>query len=62
MNRRTATVYNTNSQGTQVIFNGETTPTTKRYMRLEGYTPAVNDRVLMEHISGTWVILGKVVY
>lgn len=61
MNLRTAIVYNSNGQGTQVVFSGETTPTTKRYMRLGNYVPVVNDRVLMAWMNGTYVILGKVV-
>lgn len=33
----------------------------KAYKRLSSYAPAVGDRVLIASISGTYVILGKVV-
>ena len=49
------------SGGVSVQFDGETTPSTKKYKRLSSYTPAVGDRVLMAEIAGTYVILGKVV-
>lgn len=46
--------------GVALIIDGETTPTTKKYLFLSSYSPAVNDRVLIEEISGTYVVLGKV--
>ena len=48
--------------GVIVQFDGETSPSTKTYKRLASYSsPAVNDRVLLVRISGTYIILGKIV-
>lgn len=57
-----ATVGSTSSAGTTLIFPGQTSATTKRYKRLDGYTPAAGDRVLVVKTGGTYVILGKLVY
>lgn len=46
--------------GVTVTIDGEDSPTTKEYMFLGSYTPSVGDRVLIEEISGTYVIIGKV--
>lgn len=48
--------------GATLIFDGQTTATTKRYKRLASYTPAAGDRVLVAKISGSYVILGKITY
>ena len=61
MDFRTATIHNTNSEGAQLVFSGETTATVKRYKRISSYTPAVGDRVLLAPVSGTWLIIGKIV-
>ncbi len=56
-----ATVTST-SGGIAVQFDGETTASAKKYKRLASYSsPAVNDRVMMTKISGTYIILGKIV-
>ena len=56
-----ATVTST-SGGVSVQFDGETTPSTKKYKRLASYSsPAVNDRVLLIKVGGTYVIIGKIV-
>ena len=57
-----ATVASYNSStGATLIFDGQTSATTKRYKRLaNGMTPAANDRVLVAKISGSYVILGKI--
>lgn len=48
--------------GISVQFDGETSPSQKKYKRLANYSsPAVDDRVLMVKIAGTYVILGKIV-
>lgn len=57
-----ATVGSTSLAGTTLIFPGQTSATTKRYKRLDGYTPAAGDRVLVVKTGGTYVILGKLVY
>jgi hypothetical protein len=44
-----------------VQFDGETAASQKQYKRLASYTsPAVNDRVLLLRLSGTYIILGKI--
>lgn len=56
-----ATVTST-SGGVSVQFDGETTPSAKKYKRLASYSsPAVNDRVLLVKVGGTYVIIGKIV-
>jgi len=50
------------SGGVFVQFDGETTASQKSYKRLASYSnPAVNDRVLLIKVGGTYIILGKVV-
>ena len=45
----------------KVIFDGEDKASEKIYPALSSYAPAINDRVLLASISGTYVILGKIV-
>lgn len=47
--------------GLQLIIDGEDEPTTKKYTYMASYVPAANDRVLIEEISGSYVIMGKVI-
>jgi hypothetical protein len=48
--------------GVAVQFDGETSASTKLYKRLSSYSsPAVNDRVLLVKVGGTYVILGKII-
>ena len=49
------------SGGVFVRFDGETTASQKSYKRLASYSPAVNDRVLLIKVGGTYIILGRVV-
>lgn len=49
----------TNNAGVTVTIDGEEAPTTKKYMWLSSYLPQVGDRVLIEEIGGSYVILGK---
>jgi hypothetical protein len=51
----------TANEGVTILVDGETTPTTKKYAWLAPYSPKVGDRVLIEEISGSYVILGAVV-
>jgi len=44
-----------------ILFDGEETASGKLYARLDSYTPTVNDRVLLVKVSGTYIVLGKVV-
>lgn len=50
-----------NDNGLQLIIDGEDTPTTKKYTYMASYVPTANDRVLIEEISGSYVIMGKVI-
>lgn len=50
-----------NDNGLQLIIDGEDTPTTKKYTYVASYVPTANDRVLIEEISGSYVIMGKVI-
>lgn len=45
----------------RVQFDGEYEPSIKQYPYLSSYTPAASDRVLLAVVSGTYVILGKVI-
>lgn len=47
--------------GLQLIIDGEDEPTTKKYTYMASYVPTANDRVLIEEISGSYVIMGKVI-
>lgn len=47
--------------GLKLIIDGEDSPTTKKYTYIASYVPEVNDRVLIEEISGSYVIMGKVI-
>ena len=51
--------YSTGRPG--IVFDGETTASQKKYRYLSSYTPVANDRVLLGRVSGSYVILGKVV-
>lgn len=48
------------NEGVTILIDGEDTPTEKDYKFLASYIPAVDDRVLIEEISGTYVVLGKI--
>ena len=43
-------------------FDGDTTTSEKHYAYLSSYTPTEGDRVILAAISGTFVILGSVIY
>lgn len=49
-----------NGTGATVIIDGEETATEKPYLWLSSYFPMVGDRVLIEEISGQYVIIGSV--
>lgn len=48
-------------EGVQIIIDGEETSTIKTYKFLSSYKPEINDRVLIEEISGSYVVIGKIV-
>ena len=49
-----------NLNGLKVTIDGESAPSTKKYSYLASYVPTANDRVLIEEINGSYVILGKI--
>lgn len=49
------------SEGVTIVIDGETEATNKKYLWLAPYYPTVGDRVLIEEISGSYVVLGAVV-
>lgn len=51
---------NTSGSGVTVQIDGESSATTKKYTYLSSYSPAVNDRVLIAEVGGSYVILGKI--
>lgn len=50
-----------NTNGLSILLDSETEATTKDYKYLASYVPAVGDRVLIEQISGSYVIIGKII-
>lgn len=50
-----------NTDGLQLIIDGEDVATTKKYTYMASYVPAANDRVLIEEVGGSYVIMGKVI-
>lgn len=44
-----------------IIFDGESNVSQKKYPYIASYSPARNDRVLLCRVSGSYVILGKVI-
>lgn len=47
--------------GDKVKFDGEATASNKIYKKLNNITLSENDRVLLAQVSGTFIILGKIV-
>lgn len=50
-----------NVKGLKIIIDGENEPTRKPYTYLASYVPSVGDRVLVEDVGSSYVILGKVI-
>jgi len=50
-----------NSGRPKIVFDGETTPSTKQYPYLSSYSPAANDRVLLAKVAGSYIVIGKVI-
>jgi hypothetical protein len=44
-----------------ILFDGEETASGKLYAKLSTYSPSTGDRVLLAKVSGTYIVLGKVV-
>ena len=56
------TVYaKDNSKGLQITIDGEDEATEKKYHYLASYVPAAGDRVLIEEIGDSYVVIGKVI-
>lgn len=49
------------SSGVQIKLDGEENGTAKKYSYIDSYIPAVGDRVLIEEISGSYVVIGKII-
>lgn len=47
--------------GLQLIIDGEDEATTKKYTYMASYVPAEGDRVLIEEVGGSYVIIGKII-
>lgn len=45
----------------RITFDGESLQSTASYNRLTSYTPALNDRIVVDVEDGKYLILGKVV-
>ena len=57
-----ATVGSRTTAGITLILDGQTEATTKQYKSIStGVTLSAGDRVLVARISGTYVVLGKIV-
>ena len=50
-----------NNEGLQIIIDGEDEATEKKYHYLASYVPAAGDRVLIEEIGDSYVVIGKVI-
>ncbi len=50
-----------NNSGLKLIVDGESSATTKQYHYLASYVPTAGDRVLIEEIGESYVVIGKVV-
>ena len=50
-----------NTEGLQIIIDGEEDATEKKYHYLASYVPAAGDRVLIEEIGDSYVVIGKVI-
>jgi len=56
-----ATIGTVSSSGVTLIFDGQTTETAKSYKRLASYSPSAGQRVLVAKLSGSYVVLGRIV-
>lgn len=54
------TVYDVTSDGVRITFDGNDSPTNKRYKRLNSASLSSGDRILAVKQSGTYIILGKI--
>lgn len=45
----------------RILFDGYTTTSIKEYAYLASYTPVAGDRVLLASVSGTYIVIDKIV-
>lgn len=45
----------------KIVFDGESSASTKQYPYMASYAPVANDRVLLAMVSGSYVVIGKIV-
>jgi len=45
----------------RIVFDGESSASTKTYPYLARYSPTANDRVLLIKAGSTWVVVDKIV-
>ena len=45
----------------KIVFDGEITACEKQYPYLDSYTPTANDRVMLLRVSGSYIVIGKVI-
>lgn len=57
----TVGTYSSSLGGATLILPGQTEPTQKRYKHLSGSSMSAGYRVLVAKVSGTYVILGRIV-
>lgn len=48
------------SNGLTILFDGETDPTVKKFKYLNSYYPKLNDKVIVDEVGGSFVILGAI--
>ena len=48
------------NNGITILIDGEDEPTTKKYNYLSSYSPTADDRVLVEEVGDSYVIIGRV--
>jgi hypothetical protein len=46
----------------KITFDGEESASEKQYAYLASYKPSIGDRVLLANVSGTYIIMGKILY
>ncbi len=56
----TVTAILTNPDRLQLQLDGATEPGAKGYRYISAYAPVIGDRVLIQRVSGTILVLGKV--
>ena len=58
---RLATVAGVSSYGVRLTLDGQSSAGSKQYKQLAGQSLSTGDRVLVAKVSGSYVIIGKIV-